>query len=324
MPADPGPGCNKGDESLDSADDGEGYGPEAVHEAAADDAVAGGAAADEAVAGGAAARDAAPAWVGPPVPGPAGGPMLLTYGTKLPSRSSALPRPLTDVFAERARWSIWESEVVLNAPQGRLQLILPLLGPLNLGNVAAAASAGLVLGVPPQSVVAGAAAVDVIPGRGEVLDEGQGFAVAVDAARSPAAVRRLLSSLRHADAKRVLVVAGARGDSPRADRAALGSALHAGADLLFLTNDSPGADWPDRIVADVMAGLPREVRDRNPGVPYPWLQDKHRTPQWYQKWLVQYQAEIGRYVIEDRFSGEPLPAGDGAAAAHGLACLFFF
>ena len=33
------------------------------------------------------------------------------------------------------------------------------------------------------------------------------------------------------------------------------------------------------------------------------VQDPHRVPQWYQKYMLQYQSLAGIYIIEDRFQG---------------------
>jgi hypothetical protein len=46
-------------------------------------------------------------------------------------------------------------------------------------------------------------------------------------------------------------------------------------------------------------------------------QDPHRVPPWYQPTLMSYQSFHHRYVIEDRFSGEP-PWGHLAAWREGL------
>ena len=46
----------------------------------------------------------------------------------------------------------------------------------------AAVSLGIACGVPLKAVVAGVEAVDIVPGRCEIIDEGQPFAVVVSAA----------------------------------------------------------------------------------------------------------------------------------------------
>ena len=43
---------------------------------------------------------------------------------------------------------------------------------------------------------------------------------------------------------------------------------------------------------------------RHAGSVYPFLQDPHRVPQWFQKFMLQYQSQAGVYVVEDRYQGE--------------------
>ena len=49
---------------------------------------------------------------------------------------------------------------------------------------------------------------------------------------------------------------------------------------------------------------------------YPFLQDPHRVPQWFQKFMLQYQSVAGVYVIEDRYQGGWV----GAASCSGERC----
>lgn len=52
-----------------------------------------------------------------------------------------------DVVAESARFSIWESELLVRTPLGKLQIITPLLGNHNVYNVLAAVATGIALKV---------------------------------------------------------------------------------------------------------------------------------------------------------------------------------
>lgn len=229
----------------------------------------------------------------------------------------ALAAEAADVRAEKASLSIWETEAIIATPAGRLQVIVPLVGRTNAANVVAAAAAGVALGSSLPSIVAGIEAVDIIPGRSEVVDEGQDFSVVVDAARSPAQLRRLLDDVREclgapsAGGGRLLLIVGCEGTSDRQHRLAVGALTHAKADVLFLTNDNPGPDFPDRIVADVVSGLPPSAVDLNfPQLhTYPFMQDPHRVPPWYQPTLMSYQSFHHRYVIEDRFSAVRVAIG---------------
>lgn len=89
-------------------------------------------------------------------------------------------------------------------------------------------------------------------------------------------------------------------------RAAMTEMAHYKADVVIFTNDDPGVQYPNDIIADMMGSLPDEIISRHTGSVYSWLQDPKRVPQWFEKWLYQYQSEVERYIIEDRFSGTTL------------------
>jgi UDP-N-acetylmuramyl tripeptide synthase len=226
----------------------------------------------------------------------AAGAQVLTYG------AAPAAKGVADVFAERVKSSIWDTEVLAATPVGRLQIILPLVGRLNAANVLAAVSVGLARGARLVDVVAGVEAVDLVPGRCELVDEGQPFPVVIDAAATPEQLGRLIDDVKEAGARRTLLVLGCAGGTSRAHRAAMGALAHFKADVVFFANDSPGAEAPDEIVADVVGGLPEDVLGRHAGAAHPWLQDPHRTPPWFRRWAYRYQNEVGRYVIEDRFT----------------------
>ena len=71
--------------------------------------------------------------------------------------------------------------MLVSTPLGRLQIITPLVGRRAAYAVLAAVSAGIACGVPLVAIVAGIEAVDIVPGRCEVIDEGQPFCVMVRA-----------------------------------------------------------------------------------------------------------------------------------------------
>lgn len=86
-----------------------------------------------------------------------------------------------DVTVEKVKSSIWETELMVVTPLGRLQIIVPLLGKMHTYNVLAAVAVGITAGVPLKAIVAGIEAVDIIPGRSEIVDEGQQFTIMVRA-----------------------------------------------------------------------------------------------------------------------------------------------
>ncbi|MDQ7087928.1 MAG: cyanophycin synthetase, partial [Acidobacteriota bacterium] len=86
-------------------------------------------------------------------------------------------------------------------------------------NLAAAVAAAVQLGADPSMAVRGAAACPPIPGRWEVIDEGQPFAAIVDYAHTPQALERALGQLRAMKPSRVILVFGCGGDRDRGEAA---------------------------------------------------------------------------------------------------------
>jgi UDP-N-acetylmuramoyl-L-alanyl-D-glutamate--2,6-diaminopimelate ligase len=134
---------------------------------------------------------------------------------------------------------------------------LALTGSFHVANALAAATTAAALGVPDDAIVTGLTRAPVIPGRFEVVDTAAPFTVAVDYAHSPEGLRVVLDSARAlAAGHRVLCVFGCGGDRDRDKRPAMGAVAAAHADVAVVTSDNPRNEDPDRIIADVMAGVP--------------------------------------------------------------------
>ncbi|MEW5299762.1 MAG: hypothetical protein WDW36_002742 [Sanguina aurantia] len=205
------------------------------------------------------------------------------------------------VWLQSVSSTIWETELQVRTPGGVLQIITPLLGEHNMYNVLAAVATGLALKAPLPAIVAGIEAVEVIPGRCEIIDEGQQFSVIVDSCSTPAALGVLLDTLRP-NAKRILLVIGASGSTDPAMRPILAQVAHEKSDLVIFTNDSPATEDPAEIISDLMAGLPDDIVNPYSGYVYFPFQDQGHCPLWFEPYLQKAQRDCGRYVMEDRFS----------------------
>ena len=197
-----------------------------------------------------------------------------------------------DVWAEKVVKSVWESEIKIRIRLGdqqvRCQVVTPLIGQHNVYNVLAAIATGLALGIPLENIVAGIEAVEMVPGRVEVIDEGQGFPVIVDYAHTPEALSRLLDTVKECGAKRIITVVGCGGDRDKTKRPLMGEIAHYKSDLVFFTNDNPRTEEPNEILSEVVAGLPSKVKDRHAGSVFPWLQDRIRVPVRLASWTFEY------------------------------------
>ncbi len=159
------------------------------------------------------------------------------------------------------------TEVELGAQGSRFcwrgsQVRTPLAGRFNLANALAAATAATELGVDVEAVAHGLAAARAVPGRFELVDAGQPFAVVVDYAHTPDGMAQVLVAARELTGPggRVLVVFGCGGDRDRAKRPAMGASAAAGADVVVVTSDNPRSEDPHAIIASVRAGIPHDAR----------------------------------------------------------------
>jgi UDP-N-acetylmuramoyl-L-alanyl-D-glutamate--2,6-diaminopimelate ligase len=134
---------------------------------------------------------------------------------------------------------------------------LKLRGRFNVENALAARAAARVLGVPDDAIARGLASVRGVPGRFEVVDEGQPFAVVVDYAHKPAALESVLRAARElaASGGRVICVFGAGGDRDRAKRPAMGRIASELADLAIVTSDNPRSESPLAIIDEILGGV---------------------------------------------------------------------
>jgi len=114
----------------------------------------------------------------------------------------------------------------------------------------------------------GVAGVD---GRFERVVAGQSFAVIVDYAHTPESLASVLDTARELTRGRLIVVFGCGGDRDRTRRPTMGRIAAAKADLVFITSDNPRSEEPERIIDDIVAGLPVDL---DPGV---WRRNADRA-----------------------------------------------
>jgi UDP-N-acetylmuramoyl-L-alanyl-D-glutamate--2,6-diaminopimelate ligase len=134
-----------------------------------------------------------------------------------------------------------------------------LRGLFNVENALGAVSAGLLLDLDEDAIADGIAAVSGVPGRFEVVDEGQPFFVVVDYSHTPDSLAAALRSARGLGEGRVLVVFGAGGDRDRGKRPLMGRVAAELADVAIVTSDNPRSEEPLAIIQDVLQGLGVEV-----------------------------------------------------------------
>jgi UDP-N-acetylmuramoyl-L-alanyl-D-glutamate--2,6-diaminopimelate ligase len=133
---------------------------------------------------------------------------------------------------------------------------LPTVHAVAVTNLLLAATAVMAAGGDPAAVADALSRVQPPPGRLQVIGERDGVTAMVDTAHNPGALRVALRAARARTTGRVILVFGAGGERDRGKRAPMGAIAAELADVVILTDDNPRREPPERIRAEVRAGVP--------------------------------------------------------------------
>lgn len=139
------------------------------------------------------------------------------------------------------------------------RISLPTVHSVAVTNLLLAAAAVIGAGGDPADVADALGRVEPPPGRLQLIAEKDGVTAMVDTAHNPGALRVALRSVRARTAGRVILVFGAGGERDRGKRAPMGAIAAELADVAILTDDNPRREPPDRIRAEVRAGIPDAI-----------------------------------------------------------------
>jgi UDP-N-acetylmuramoyl-L-alanyl-D-glutamate--2,6-diaminopimelate ligase len=152
---------------------------------------------------------------------------------------------------------------ILHTPKGNVAFRSPLVGQFNLSNLLAAIGTALHLGLDVEALVGQLSLFPGVPGRMErvFLDKGQqDVSVIVDYAHTPDSLKNLLKAARPFISGKMICVFGCGGDRDRTKRPLMGQIAAELADVAVVTSDNPRTEDPDKILQDILAGIPDSVR----------------------------------------------------------------
>lgn len=165
----------------------------------------------------------------------------------------ARTREGADIRAERVVTSLAGTRFDLVAFGERVPVSLRALGDYNVNNALVAAGAALCQGYAPETVVAGLAAVEPVPGRLERVPHDD-LDVFIDYAHTTDALACCLAALRGLSDAPITLVFGVLGDRVPQQRREMGE-IAARADHVILTEDDLKRGTLDEVVADAGAAL---------------------------------------------------------------------
>ncbi|QEI43900.1 UDP-N-acetylmuramoyl-L-alanyl-D-glutamate--2,6-diaminopimelate ligase [Dolichospermum sp. UHCC 0315A] len=151
---------------------------------------------------------------------------------------------------------------ILHTPQGNVDFSCPLVGQYNLENLLAAVGAVVHVGLDLQLVANAIPGFPGVPGRMErvQIHPQQDISVIVDYAHTPDSLENLLKAARPFIPGKMICVFGCGGDRDRTKRPKMGKIAAELADLAVVTSDNPRTENPEKILQDVLAGIPDIVQ----------------------------------------------------------------
>ena len=194
-----------------------------------------------------------------------------SYGRRLAEEidgvcTFAVGEQQADYRATDLRCDFGGCRFTLRTPAEVRDLVLPLAGRFNVANALGALAAAHLLGGELDVLVTALERGVRVPGRMEVVDEGQDFAVLVDYAHTPDSLENVLGAARELTGTgeqgpgRVVCVFGAGGDRDRGKRPLMGEIAARMADVVVITSDNPRSEDPEAIISEILAGTARAAQ----------------------------------------------------------------
>jgi UDP-N-acetylmuramoyl-L-alanyl-D-glutamate--2,6-diaminopimelate ligase len=172
---------------------------------------------------------------------------------------------------ESATADLWTSDLVyqptgvkgqLHTPAGDIAFTSPLVGQFNVANLLAAVGAALHLGMDLPAIAQALPNFSGVPGRMQQvqISPEQDISVIVDYAHTPDSLENLLRAARPFIQGRMICVFGCGGDRDRTKRPQMGQIAAQMSDLAVVTSDNPRTEDPQRILQDILAGIPSQFQ----------------------------------------------------------------
>jgi UDP-N-acetylmuramoyl-L-alanyl-D-glutamate--2,6-diaminopimelate ligase len=160
-----------------------------------------------------------------------------------------------DVRIAGAKLSLKGTKLSLLCDGQPLDIALNLPGQFNAYNAAAAAAVTHGIGIASEHIKAGLEKVPSVPGRMQLIEAGQDFAVIIDHAHTPDALENLFKTVRMLLKGRLITVIGADGDRDPGKREPIGKLAAENSQVVIVTDQEPYTEDPTQVRSAVMRGV---------------------------------------------------------------------
>jgi UDP-N-acetylmuramoyl-L-alanyl-D-glutamate--2,6-diaminopimelate ligase/murE/murF fusion protein len=175
---------------------------------------------------------------------------VLTYGVEKEA----------DLKGSNLKVELKQSSFDVVGPFVNVHLHMNITGLFNVYNTLAAIGAAHAEGIDEQTIDKAIQSFHAVPGRFELVEAGQDFAIVVDYSHTPDSLEKALTTARAMNPKRILAVFGCGGDRDKTKRPIMGHIAAQYADIPIVTSDNPRSEDPDTIVAEVEAGVKKGLK----------------------------------------------------------------
>ncbi len=170
---------------------------------------------------------------------------VLTYGVEKDA----------DLKGSNLKVELKKSSFDVVGPFVNVHLNMNITGLFNVYNTLAAIGAAHAEGVDEATIDKAIQTFHSVPGRFELVEAGQDFAIVVDYSHTPDSLQKALETARAMKPNRILAVFGCGGDRDKTKRPIMGRIGAELADIPIVTSDNPRSENPETIVEEVEAGV---------------------------------------------------------------------
>ncbi len=160
----------------------------------------------------------------------------------------------SDIMAKEISMTSSGTFFTLVTPSETKTVKTKLVGKFSIYNILASVATCLYSGVPLETIIKSIEDLEGIPGRFELVHEGQGYTVIVDYAHTPDSLENVLTTVKQFANGKVTVVVGCGGDRDRTKRPLMASIATKYADSSIFTSDNPRSEDPQQILLEMEVG----------------------------------------------------------------------
>ncbi|MGK0297287.1 MAG: UDP-N-acetylmuramoyl-L-alanyl-D-glutamate--2,6-diaminopimelate ligase [Gammaproteobacteria bacterium] len=164
-----------------------------------------------------------------------------------------------DVTAKIVRSELNSITIDISSPWGKGEVAVSLSGDFNVNNVLACLSVVCLQGMTFDNALEAISKIQGVPGRMEYFGKPSTAKIFIDYSHTPDALLHALETLRSQCKERLVCVFGCGGDRDIGKRPQMGHIAEQYADLVFLTNDNPRSESPEKIIKDIQSGMKGSV-----------------------------------------------------------------